>query len=426
MEHNFCENIGVLSRMPELVSDKIRILQVVPEYPPYNLGGGGVVVQNLSRALSKKGCDVTIMAGFYPVRGCMDKPFKTKDAGITINWLPLWPTVRIGFQLKTILPPNLRAFRRLLKIFLERNFDVVHIHGFGHGICDLASILCRLTNKPYILTSHGFPKEPERRGGILKILYQAYFQTLGSKLINRAERIVAVSKTGEKEIREWLPQKKVVIVRNAVTLQGYFPISQSESKKIRKKYSFIGKRIILCVGRLSIAKGFEYAIQALSAIIKQIPEAHLVIIGRDDGYEYFNKLKQTVIREQMEEYVTFLRQVNDAEKKRFFGIANVVLIPSIVEVFGIVALEAIAAHKPIIASKVGGLVETLSSESSSTLVEPHNVSQLSNALIKTLAKKEIGNMEKTNRIFTSDKHNLRIMVNSYVNLYKEIRCKNYS
>jgi 1,4-alpha-glucan branching enzyme len=404
----------------------MKILQVTPEYPPYNLGGGGVLVQNLSKALSKKGCDLTVAAGYYPVRGFLDKPFKSRDDNFVVEWLPLWPTIKLGFQLKTILPPNIRAFIKMLKIFLEHDFDVVHIHGFGHGICDLASILCEITHKPYLLTSHGLPKEPERAGGILRILYQAYFTTLGTKLIERAKQVVAVSKTGEKEIKQWFPQKNTVIIKNAVELQGYFPISQSKLQKLLAKYNLVEKKIILCVGRLSIAKGFKYAIHALPIVINKIPNAHLLIIGKDDGYGYFNKLMDAVNQEEMEEHVTFLGKVTDAEKKSFFGAASVVLIPSIVEVFGIVALEALAARKPIVASRVGGLAEILSATSSSILVEPRNAPQLSNALIAVLSKKEIYNEADTNRLVDLDQFDPRIMVNSYVNLYKEIIHNHYS
>ena len=398
----------------------MKILQVTPEYPPYNLGGGGVLVQNLSKALSKKGYDLTVAAGYYPVKGLIDKPFQYRVDNFVVEWLPLWPTINLGFQLKTILPPNIPAFIKMLKIFLKHDFDIVHIHGFGHGICDLASILCKITHKPYIVTSHGLPKEPERAGGMLRIIYQAYFTTLGAKLIERAEQVVAVSKSGEKEIKQWFPQKKTAIIQNALELKGYFPISKTKIKKLLAKYNLVGKEIILCIGRLSIAKGFDYAVHALPNVINKIPNAHLLVIGKDDGYGYFNKLKDAVNKDNMEGHVTFLGEVTDVEKKIFFGAASVVLIPSIVEVFGLVALEALAARKPIVASRLGGLVEILSATPSSTLVEPRNSSQLSNALIAVLSKKEIYYDADTNELVNLDQFDPKTMVNSYVNLYQGI------
>ena len=121
------------------------ILQVTPEYPPYNLGGGGVLFRNLINGLAKRGLNVAIISGFYPVSGFWDHPFLSFDEKVPITWFPLLPSIKIDFQLKTILPPNLFSFLRLFRVFSENNFDIVHIHGFGHLFCDLSSILCRLS-----------------------------------------------------------------------------------------------------------------------------------------------------------------------------------------------------------------------------------------------------------------------------------------
>jgi glycogen(starch) synthase len=398
----------------------MKILQVSPEYPPYHLGGGGVLVKNLSQGLARKGFDITVAAGYYPVRGFLDRPFRAEVEGVTIKWLPLFPTPNNGFQLKTIMPPNPRAFMQLIKIFFDDNFDLIHIHGFGHAICDVASILCRITHKPYILTIHGFPKEPERRGGILKTIYQTYSRTIGVQLINHAEQTVTVSRSTANEIRERFPQNRTKIIKNAVDLQGYFPIHPFEGEKLLKKHRLFKKQIILCIGRLSIAKGFQYAIRALPSVIKDVPNAHLVIIGKDEGYGYLNELKKIVNQEKMGQHVTFVGGVTDEEKKKFLGTACLVLIPSIEEPFGIVALEAMAARKPIVATKVGGLVEILSSDPYSMLVDPCDVTKIGNTVITTLCKKEIGLEAEIHSVGRLKQFELSTMVDSYAKLYGKI------
>jgi len=396
----------------------MRILQVTPEYPPYNLGGGGIIVKNLCQALAKKGFKITVAAGYYPVKGWRDRAITTFTENLKVDWVPLIPTPKTGFQLKTIMPPNLFGLVKLLKIFFHRDFNMVHIHGFGHAICDLAAIFCRITHKPYILTIHGFPKEPKRRGGILNTIYQGYGRTLGAQLIVNAKQTIAVSRSSARELLEYIPQNKITIIHNAVDLQNHNPIYPSEIKKLLRKRNLLGKKIVLCIGRLSIAKGFQHAIRAFPCVVKQVPQAHLVIIGKDEGYGYFKALDKIVNQESMRSHVTFVGGVSEEEKKKILLAASVVLIPSIEEAFGIVALEAMAARKLIIATKIGGLQEILASDPYSLLVEPGNSQQISGNLIRVLQDKNLRLEAKRNSIGRLDRFKLDTMVNQYIKLYE--------
>jgi len=407
--------------MAHVSNKRLRILQITPEYPPYNLGGGGIIVKNLSQGLAKKGFKITVASGYYPVKGWMDQPITNFAENIKIEWLPLIPTPKTGFQLKTIMPPNLFGLVRLLKIFFHGDFDIVHIHGFGHNVCDLAAILCRITHKPYILTIHGFPKEPERRGGYLNIIYQLYSKTLGTHLIKKAKQTVAISRSSAKELLKYLQQEKISIINNAVNFQCYNSIHPSAIKKLLQKYNLLDKEIILCIGRLSIAKGFQYAIRALPSVIKQVPTAQLLIIGKDEGYGYLKELNEIVKQENMKRHVSFLGGVSDEEKNKILLAASVVLIPSIEEAFGIVALEAMAAHKPIIATKIGGLQEILSFDMYSLLVEPRNSNQISEGLINVLLDKDLRLRAEKNSARRLDRFKFETLVNQYIEIYVEKR-----
>ena len=400
----------------------MRILQVSPEYPPNNLGGGGILVENLTRGLVQKNFEVTVISGYYPVEGFFDRPYSQLLKKINIAWIPLLPTPKTGFQLKTIMPPNLLAFLKLLQIFIRGNFDVVHIHGFGHFFCDIVSILCRATHKQYVLTIHGFPKEPERRGGILEAIYRIYTKTMGRQLITHAVQNVVVSRSLLFELTKFFPEnrKKTQIIHNTINLEAYFPIGSFKSKKLLEKYDLIEKKIILCIGRLSANKGFQNAIRALPIVIKRVPNAHLGIIGKDEGYNYLNELRRIIQQEKMEAHVTFFGGINDEEKQKLLWSANLVLIPSIEEAFGLVALEAMAAGKPIIATKVGGLQEVLSSDDFSLLIDRENMTQLEDALIKGLCNENLVTLAKSNISERVCSFHLDSMVKKYVKIYKKI------
>jgi glycosyltransferase involved in cell wall biosynthesis len=403
---------------------KIRILQISPEFPPYFLGGGGLFVKNLSKKLSQQGHSVTVISGCYVVKGFLDHPFSVHKESLRVEWLPLLPTPKIGFQLKTIMPPNLRSFIRLIKIFQSKDFDVVHIHGFGHPICDYASILCRIIGINYLLTIHGFPKEPMRRGGILRLLFNAYSASFGASVIKNADVTIAVSESLAHECLAYVPKEKIEVIQNAIELQKYLTFPIDDTVKISKKYGLDGKTVMLCIGRLSEAKGFQYAIQAIGQIKAKIPNAHLVIVGKDDGYGYLQELKRLTIEGQLEPDVSFVGGVSDEEKIALLWLSRVVIIPSIEEVFGIVALEAMATGRPIVASKIGGLKEVLSNDEYSVLVNCKDVEQLALAIINTIQDQKIASEAIDNRLSRVKRFDLDETAKKYANLYLKTISKN--
>ena len=400
----------------------MKILQVSPEFPPYSLGGGGLFVQNLASELHRLGHQVTVATGFFAVTSILERPLSTNCKGIAVIWLPLFPAPNVGFQLKTITPPNPFSIEQLARVLMKRDLDIVHIHGFGHLLCDYAAAMCRVFGKKYVLTIHGFPKEPRRRGGALSMMYNAYAKTLGAQTIRHATKVVAVSNSIANECHEYTTDRKIAVIRNAVDISLYY--AAPSPRKIDNtiiRYDLLGKSVILCIGRLSEAKGFQYLIRALPIIREKIPNVHLVVVGKDDGYGYLRELTKLAKQERVEPIVSFVGGVNDEEKKALLWIALVVAIPSVEEPFGIVALEAMASGKPIIASKVGGLKEILSTDKYSLLVESENSEQLAQALISAIYDESMKIGAKTHRISRLEQFDLNRMVLKYINLYRAIK-----
>jgi len=398
---------------------RLKILQVSPEFPPHSLGGGGLLVENLAQGLRRQGHEVTVATGLFAVKSMFERPFSTNYEGITVTWLPLLEAPNVGFQLKTITPPNPSSLAQLLQVLLAKDFDIVHIHGFGHLLCDYAAVLCHILGKKYVLTIHGFPKEPRRRGGVLSIVYNAYAKTLGTQTIRRATKVVAISNSIANECHDYVTDERIAIIRNAVDTSVYSaePSAQKKDETLTR-YNLAGKQVILCIGRLTEAKGFQYVIRAIPQIRKKIPNVHLVIVGKDNGYGYLRELKKSVTQEGVEPFVSFAGGVNDEEKKGLLWISRAVAIPSFEEPFGIVALEAMASGRPIVASKVGGLQEVLSTDKYTLLIESKNVEQLAQALTRVISDEKMGIGARTDRLLRSEKFDLNRMVVKYIDLYR--------
>jgi len=401
----------------------MKVLLVTPEFPPHSLGGGGQIVKILAHRLGDRGHSVVVLSGLHKVRNFFDRPYCTTSKDAKVVWLPLLPTPKVGFQLNTIMPPNLYSIVELVRVFLKSDFDIVHIHGYGHFSVDMAAVLSRLSRKPYIYTIHGFPKEPLRKGGILKALYDIYNLVLGKPLVRSAAKTIAVSNSLAKECEFYALPQRIIVIPNALDSPVNPDTSALRMHEVLEKYNLLGKKIVLAIGRLSVAKGFQYAIQAFPLMFKDFPDAQLVIVGKDDGYGYSAELRRLVLQNGLKSRVSFLSGVNDEEKTVLLGQASVVVIPSIEEVFGLVALEAMAAGKPIVASKLGGLAEILAPDKYSILIDSTDPVRLALALVSVLKDKEkiIGAMKnRKNRTerFSSDK-----MAEQYSCVYKKTASK---
>jgi hypothetical protein len=152
---------------------------VVPEYPPYGQGGGGVVSQLLAQKLAERRHMVSVIAGYHGRALRTDSP-EEYEGKIEVIWVPLVGILEVKYpQIQGSLPPSLRSLCYLKAIDYD-SFDVIHLFAFGHLLIDYVNLIAKSSRK--ILTIHGFPKYVEKGGTAsfpLKLLYTMYFETLG-------------------------------------------------------------------------------------------------------------------------------------------------------------------------------------------------------------------------------------------------------
>ena len=396
----------------------MKILQIAPEFPPNSLGGGGQVIKALTEGLEAKGEKIVVVSALFNVHGFFDRSIRTNLGKTTVVWLPLVPPPKVGFQLKSYLPPNIFSCFYLLKIFLRRDFDIVHIHGFSHFFCDFAAVLSRLSKKPYIYTLHGFPKEPDTRGGVLRFLYKLYVQLLAVPSVSKASRIIVVSESLAKESAPFFPNRKFEVIPNGINPSCKDRSNERKMREVKAKYELEGKIVILGLGRLCSIKGFQFAIRALPEVLEKASNVVLVIAGADDGYGYSRELFRLVEENKVKPHVRFIGRITDEEEKNaLLWSTDVVVIPSTEESFGLVAVEAMGAGRLIVASRVGGLAETLSTDKYTWLTDGGNVKQLSGALIAAVTNLKLKPEAEAARNLRLAKFDMNTMAESYHKLY---------
>ena len=218
--------------------------------------------------------------------------------------------------------------------------DVVHVHDwFG---TEGASALAERLGRPLVMTVHsteydrsvGHPWQP--------ILER---EALG---IRAATRVIAVSRHLRAQLIERYDADpaKVRVIYNAVR-----PTERLEDIDPTK-------RVVLYVGRLAAMKGVDTFVRAAARVADHVPDALFVIAG--EGPE-FPRLVELAARLGVGDRVMFLGKVSDEEREILLAGASVFVLPSVVEPFGIAALEAMAAGVPTVVSKTSGVAEISSS-----------------------------------------------------------------
>jgi glycosyltransferase involved in cell wall biosynthesis len=340
----------------------MRILVVTPEYPPQNVGGGGVVVRNLSTRLIERGHQVRVLSGDFEAQSVTGDVRYQTDGGLSVDYVPYLPPETN--QLYSIYkPPALSYFHRLIQVLDSFEPDLIHLHGFGHVMVDTAAISAVIKSIPYVVTIHGIPREPERKGGILSSAFSIYSNTFGKFLLRHADRVIAVSEAIQEEVQDICDSTQPVVIPNGIE-RGYG--SDVELGTFRKQFDIDPEEsLLLCVGALEERKGFQHAIQALPEILNNHPKTQLIIVGRGS---YREELERLIKQLDLENSVQLAGYVDEQTKKNALADADIVLIPSEEEPFGLTALESMSLGNAVIASATGGLKDVIGM--AGILVEP--------------------------------------------------------
>jgi glycosyltransferase involved in cell wall biosynthesis len=374
----------------------MKIIHVTHSFFPYSYGGRERMVLEWSKCASKRN-DVAILTS-------SDKLFKfevKKFGNIIVYYLPSL-TINLISSIYRI-PPFVFFF------LLERDFDICHAHDFHHFTTLLSTLACRIKRKPIVLSYHGIYKS----NGILSILTKIYEVLFLKFIINSVKLVIVPSEFSKNEIiNEFkVPKEKIIKVPNFISFENL-----KTRINFKKKYNL--NKYILAVGRYSKEKGFEYLLKSFKIVLKKRKDIKLVFIG--GKRDYIRIIEKLASNLGIFGNILILSNVSDEEVYSAFKYSELVIIPSIYEPFGIVALEAMYFGKPIVAFKVGGLKEIVKNKVNGILVREKDVKELANAIIKILSDSKIRKKFSTNNknfVRNFERKNFVDFVN---NFYEEI------
>ncbi|MBN2412328.1 glycosyltransferase [candidate division KSB1 bacterium] len=260
----------------------------------------------------------------------------------------------------------------LIKLVDREKIDLLHLHGYSSA--NFGRIAAREKGIPNIVHEHA----------ILKILPHQYLADfLLRKMTDSAIGVSGAVKEFLSKGRH-VPAELIKIVYNGVNLEKFQKCGQETLANLRREFSLQKDNIIIgALTRLREEKGNEYLIRAMPAVIEKYPAVRLLIAGDGPLKEKLESLVRELGLEKHVYLIGFRTDVLD-----LLTLFDIVVIPSLNEGFGLVMVEAMAMEKPIVATKVGGLIEIAGGTDSAVFVRPGNSRELSDGLISMITDPE--------------------------------------
>jgi glycosyltransferase involved in cell wall biosynthesis len=380
----------------------MKILILSDDFPPTHEGGAGVIAYNIAKELFKNKEDVLIFTTTKEKnedgKGIYDK---LKVVKVFSNYNERWRAYVSIYNY-----PVLKRFEEVLKDFKP---DIVHAHNIHKNISyaalkkakrsgakvfitmhDVMSFSYgKLRTKKYLRTAvEGKPNYKISFWDNLKMA-QKRFNPLRNFLIRRylkyADKIFAVSEA----LRDALENngiKGAEVVYNGIAIKNW-EINKELIDSFKEKFSLKSKGVILFGGRLSDSKGGKQLIESICRVKQQKEKTVLLVLGKNS--DYGKKMEERVKEKRIDIKIVFTGWIWGEELKLAYKSSDIVIIPSVCfDSFPNNNLEAMACHKPVIATCFGGSREVVENKRTGFIINPFDISDVAEKITELLENHE--------------------------------------
>lgn len=268
------------------------------------------------------------------------------------------------------------------KNLIKRNFDIAHLQaaGFKGGLLTMVYFvfICKVLKCKSIITYHYDTRK------MLKIINNFLGYITFNIILKNIDAFLVVSNSAKKELLKKFGldfNKKIFIISNGFDPQKFRPIDKKEARKKLKLNPH--KKIIFTLGVLEEYKGHKYLIRSIEYIIKKRRDIICYIGGIGPLY---NSLNSMIEKRNLSNYIKLLGYISDEDLIYWINAADIFVLPSLNESFGIAQIEAMACGKPIVATINGGSEEIIISEDYGFLCPPKDSKCLSHKILLALEK----------------------------------------
>src|SRR5487761_2017343 len=309
-----------------------RVLILSWEYPPVIEGGLARHVRKLAEALARQGLGVDVLTRRLG-DGAGENPHRRSLGGVEVHRVrePGWPRDldRFVAWVEQMNVDMLEAGEALAR---EHSYDLIHGHDWL--VAKASAELARRLEMPYVTTIHAVERQ----------------------MANQADRVIVCSYYMRGHVADIfdVEEDRVTVIPNGVDPSDLRPVADLAA--LRASFAEPHEKLVLLVGRLVYEKGFQLALDAMPGVIERVGNLRFLVAGSGT---HEAELKAQAERLGLSAHGTFVGWIGDDVLHSLYRMADLCVVPSIYEPFGLVALEAMASGCPCIVADTGGLREVV-------------------------------------------------------------------
>jgi glycogen(starch) synthase len=328
----------------------LRVLIVSWEYPPIIEGGLARHVRKLAEQLVARDVEVHVLT-----RGGGRGAAEEVRHGVVVHRVrePEYPKDDLAAFIRWVNAMNAHMRAAGAELTDRFGFDLIHSHDWL--VAGAAEALARRVGRPWVVTVHA--TEYGRHQGWVDKHPQAHIHAVERRMVRRADRVITCSHYMRGHVADvfGIDERRVSVIPNGIDPQDLQPVV-GDLRKLRGQFAAPDERLVLLVGRLVYEKGFQLALDALPGLIRRLGNVRFLVAGSGT---HEAELRKQARRLGLMDHGSFLGWIDDAMLHSLYRIADLCVVPSIYEPFGLVALEAMASGCPCIVADAGGLREVV-------------------------------------------------------------------
>jgi len=372
----------------------MRVALVGDEYYP-DIGGAPQYALELSLQLAKLGIETVVITHVHP--GQLEEE---EIDGVKIKRVKGWV---LNHPHRTFSPP---LFCRCYKYILDEKFDVVHGLDVYSTMALMAIPFARIFRIPCVLTCH------TARGSA----FQIFLQRVLGWMFRVGNRLIAVSQASARfSYLLGFSEKRVTVVPNGVDLSCFN--RKVDASFMREELGIGDEPLVVTALRLIKGKSPELLISAFAMVLKVVPNGKLVIAG--SGQEEDN-LSRQIKDLNITNSVFMVGKLPKEKVAQLMAAANVFVLPSKMESFGLTLLEASAAGVPVVCANAGGVPEVFQDGFNGLLYPPGDDDAMAKAIIRLLQDSKLAHKISVNAVDTANQFTWERTAEQTLQVYKEV------
>lgn len=341
----------------------MRTAHVLRKYDLAEWGGTESAVKRLLGGLEANGVKSVMYCprpqnrarnSLPPTDGCAIRYFNAR--------VPVWGLSEPEKRQFVAVGGNLFSFDLLPALWKERDVQLVHSHTLGR-LGAIAGAVARQRRLPFVVTIHGgfldlpapMKKDfstPSNRGFDWGRVFGWLFNS--RRLLEQADALLTCNPTEAALLKQKFPRQRVQVEPHGIAVAAYEEDSREMAFDAWPQLR--GRQVLLCVGRIDAVKNQRWIVEQAELVFSKHPNAMLVLAGPSTDVAYRGALEEFVAKHGLNSRILLTGglEPNDRKLIGLFQLAEVVLLPSISETFGLVLLEAWAAGTAVISSRTSG------------------------------------------------------------------------